>query len=134
MEDAPRKDAPSDDQAPQTNTTIGIYIKPSSFSLEKWVGDVRSAAPEDAESALNRSAFTVGLQIPRKRVDETVATKELIKAGIDAGLAASIAESVVKRALRDAMAIEKKRIDKRQPTSNKGSDAAPQDPKEGGAS
>lgn len=133
MEDAPRKDdAPSENQAPET--TNGIYIKPSSFSLEKWTNDVRSAAPEDREDALNRSAFTVGLQIPRSRVDATIATNELIQAGIDAGLAFSVAESIVKRALRDGRMVEQKRIESRQESANAGSASPSPRSAEGGAS
>lgn len=121
MEDTPRKDnAPSEEQALETSpsdagtATTAINIKPSSFSLQKWTLDVRSAPTiGKAEEALNRSAFTVGLQIPRDRVDETIALQELIKAGTDVGLSASAAENIVKRALRDGKRVEEKRIEKR---------------------
>src|SRR5438477_4916853 len=71
--------------------------------LEKWINNVLQAAPGGSEkirSALNRSAYVIGMQIPRGKVDEKQAAADLIQAGIKAGLNRAKAEETVRLALQ----------------------------------
>jgi len=76
----------------------------SSFSLEKWLSDVRLSAPVDTRNVLNKVSFIAGLQIGKGNLDEAAALKELIKAGIDAGLGAAKAEQIVQVAIQEGKA------------------------------
>lgn len=93
----PRRLMPS---APQQRSMAQAVPTSASFSLEKWLSEVRSSTSDGAGKALNRSAFVAGLQVTKGNLEQAAATKELVKAGIDAGLPAAEAEKVVKRALQ----------------------------------
>lgn len=82
--------------------------------LDKWIDNVRQAAsggPDRVRNALNKSAYVIGMQIPKGRVDEKTATAELIAAGIQAGLEASHAEYTVRTGIRDGKKKELAAID-----------------------
>jgi hypothetical protein len=85
-----------------TATTSGV--------AQKWLDAVKAAAPSGPEAvrtALNKSAFVVGMQIPRNRgVDEKVATEELVQAGIQAGLPEDRARRTVVNAMEAGKAKE----------------------------
>lgn len=70
--------------------------------LAKWLANVqqaRSGGPEAVRFQLNRSAYVIGMQIPRGKVDEQSAITQLIQMGIQSGLDAAQAEYSVKSAI-----------------------------------
>lgn len=72
----------------------------SSFPLDKWLAEIRSATPADAGKALNKNAFIAGLRIAKGNLDEVEASNDLIKAGVDAGVAEAKAAKVVQHAIQ----------------------------------
>lgn len=83
--------------APASSTAMRTT---SSSSLEKWLDEIRRAAPADAGKTLNRNAFIAGLRIAKGNLDEVEACSDLIKAGIDAGVAEAKAAKVVQHAVQ----------------------------------
>jgi hypothetical protein len=84
---------------------------------EKWLDLIRQAAPggpDKVKAALNRSAYIVGMQIPRGRLDEKQAGAELIRVAVEAGLPAILAQDTVWRGMRAGKQREEQAIEERQ--------------------